>query len=143
MDRGVRCSERHGCFGDGSSVSGMRVLDEVLKVLVVWVVYFPTCCVEGSRHRRPGGYRYGNGTTIRGVVPDRCRTGTLRVDSGAGTAFLTTNGLAFARVTQHHPVAEQRAKTHPTQPTRMVLPCPRLTRKDRSRSELLFLRIFQ
>ena len=47
---------------------------------------------------------------ICGVVPDRYPTVPVMTDSGAGTAFPTSNDRQNARTTQHRPAAERRAK---------------------------------
>jgi hypothetical protein len=51
-----------------------------------------------------------DGTAIREVVPVRTVRPALRTESGAGTAFPATSGVASAGTTQHRPVAERRAK---------------------------------
>src|SRR5262245_49585589 len=76
------------------------------------VVYFRTLCAEGSRHRRRNRRVQVRGTQTCGVDPDREPATAGSGESGAGTAFLTPDVWRFARVTQHHPCAEHRAK-HP------------------------------
>jgi hypothetical protein len=65
---------------------------------------------EGSRHRRAVHHGVTGGTAVRGVDPDHRLHRGVPPDSGAGTAFPARGALAKARLTQHQPVAERRAK---------------------------------
>src|SRR5687767_4333839 len=71
---------------------------------------FRPVCAEGSRHRRAAAVGAPCGTATREVIPDRTARRRRPRESGAGTAFPATRGVASARLTQHQPARNERAK---------------------------------